>query len=124
VLAKFYKKVEEIVEQKPRYKSDAYEFVMQALWYTQDKLKRKGHISTAELLEGIRQFAVEQYGLMSRQVLAHWGVKKTSDFGNIVFDMIDKGLMSKNDSDSLNDFKEVFDFKKAFNPVWELKLDK
>lgn len=124
MLAKFYKKVEEIVEQKPRYKSDAYEFVMQALWYTQDKLKRKGHVSAAELLEGIRQFTVEQYGLMSRQVLAHWGIKKTSDFGNIVFDMIDKGLMSKNDSDSLNDFKDVFDFKKAFNPVWELKLDK
>jgi uncharacterized repeat protein (TIGR04138 family) len=110
----FYLKVEEIVKEDPRYKPDAYEFVMRGLFYTQKKLKRKGHVTGKELAEGIRDLAIEEFGGMARAVLAHWGITKTSDFGEIVYNMISKKLLSKTESDSKEDFRDVYDFKEAF----------
>jgi len=111
----FYQKVEEITGKDPRYKPDAYEFVMQALWFTRKKLKREDHVTGRELAEGGREFALDQYGPLAKTVLEHWGVNATADFGAIVFNMIDAGLMSKTDEDSQEDFKDVYDFGKAFN---------
>lgn len=110
----FYKKVEEITEKDPRYKADAYEFLMQALWYTQKKLNRKGHVTARELLEGIREFGLEQYGPLAKTVFGHWGIKTTEDFGEIVFNMVDNKLLGKTDEDSRDDFKNVYDFNEAF----------
>ena len=110
----FYNKVKKIAQKDPRYKIDAYEFVMQALVFTQHKLKKHGHISGGELLEGIRDFGLEQYGPMLKVVLGHWGVKSTEDFGEIVFNMVENNLMGKNENDSREDFKNVYDFDKAF----------
>ena len=112
---KFYKKVEEITEKDTRYKADAYEFVMHALWFTQERLNRKSHVSGKELLEGIRDFGLDQYGPMTKTVLLHWGIKRTEDFGEIVFNMVDNGLMGKTETDSRNDFKNVYDFEKVFD---------
>ena len=111
----FYKKVRQIVKKDSRFKPDAYEFVMQGLWFTQKKLKRDSHVSGRELLDGIRDFALEQYGPMARTVFAHWGVENTADFGEIVFNMVENGLMSKTEKDSRDDFRDVFDFSEAFN---------
>ncbi len=111
----FNKKVEEIVEKDPRYQFDAYEFVMEALWYTQGRLKRKGHMTGRELLDGIREFGIENYGPMAKMVFEHWGVKGTEDFGEIVFTMVAHGLLSKTDTDSRDDFKGVYDFDKVFD---------
>lgn len=119
----FYKKVEEIVEKDPRYKLDAYEFVMQALWFTQKRLKRKGHITARELLEGIRELGLELYGPMTRTVFKHWGIKKTEDFGEIVFNMVENGLMSKTDKDSRSDFKDAFDFKETLDVKEQFRLN-
>jgi uncharacterized repeat protein (TIGR04138 family) len=113
----FYLSVEEIVLADSRYKADAYEFVMQALHFTQNKLKRETHVTGKELAEGIRDYAIEQYGPMAKTVLAHWGIHKTQDFGFIVFNMIEKQMLSKTDSDSLEDFKDVYDFEAAFGNV-------
>jgi uncharacterized repeat protein (TIGR04138 family) len=113
----FYETIEEIYLKDKRYKPDSYEFVMQALHFTQNKLKRTGHISGTELLEGIREFVIEQYGPMAKTVLRHWGINKTEDFGNIVFNMIEKKLLAKTESDSINDFKDVYDFKVVFSDV-------
>jgi len=105
----------EIVEKDTRYKADAYEFVMQALGFTQKRLNRSGHVAGRELLEGIRQLGLEQYGPMTKAVFQHWGVEKTDDFGEIVFKMIENGLMGKNDNDSIDDFKNVYDFDEVFD---------
>ena len=113
----FYQVIEEICAKDNRYKVDAYEFLMQALHLTQSKLKKQAHISGKELLEGIRELIIEQYGPMSKTVLAHWGINKTLDFGNIVFNMVDKKILSKTEEDSLGDFKDVYDFEKAFGNV-------
>lgn len=119
----FYEKVEEIIKQDPRYKLDAYEFVMQALWFTQNKLKRQGHITGGELLEGIREFGLSQYGPMTKTVLGHWGVRTTEDFGEIVFNMVENGLLGKTDKDSRKDFKNVYNFNEAFDMKDRYKLE-
>jgi uncharacterized repeat protein (TIGR04138 family) len=111
----FYTMIEEICEKDSRYKPDAYEFIMQALHFTQGRLKRETHVTGRELLEGIREFAVEQYGPMARSVFAHWGVAKTQDFGNIVFNLVERKILSKTDTDSIEDFKDVYDFEKTFS---------
>lgn len=111
----FYKKVEEIINKDPRYKADAYEFVMRALWFTQKKLKKQGHLSGQELLAGIKDFVLDQYGPMAKTVLTHWGVETTDDFGEIVFNMVEHGLLHKTEQDSRDDFKDVYDFNKAFD---------
>lgn len=120
----FNKKVEEIIEKDSRYKFDAYVFVMEALWFTQNKLKRKGHVTGKELLGGIREFAIEQYGPMTKTVFKHWGIRVTEDFGEIVFNMVENGLMSRTDRDCRDDFKNVYDFGEAFDSKELFRLDK
>lgn len=111
----FFALVEEIILKDPRYKADAYEFVMQALSFTQHKLKRKDHVRGQELLAGIREFGLEQYGPLAKTVFNHWGIKTTGDFGEVVFNMVENGLMGKTEEDSRADFKDVYDFDRAFN---------
>lgn len=116
-MSKFYDLVEEICNRDKRYKPDAYEFVLQGLNFTQKKLKRKTHVSGAQLSFGLRDYAINQYGALASRVLAHWGIKQTQDFGNIVFSMIEKKLLAKAQEDSPADFNAVYDFKSAFANV-------
>jgi uncharacterized repeat protein (TIGR04138 family) len=113
----FYQVIEEICAVDERYKPDSYEFLMKALHYTQDRLNREAHITGRQLLEGIRMFVIEQYGPMAKTVLKHWGITRTDDFGNIVFNMIGRGLLSKTEQDSIDDFKDVYDFDVVFGNI-------
>jgi uncharacterized repeat protein (TIGR04138 family) len=115
MIENFYQKIEEIIRKDCRYKPDAYEFIMQALWFTQKRLKRTTHVSAKELLEGVRDFGLNQYGPMTKSVFEHWGVKGTADFGEVVFNMIDAELMKKSEEDSRQSFNEVYDFEQALN---------
>ncbi|MFH1778957.1 MAG: Minf_1886 family protein [Candidatus Omnitrophota bacterium] len=119
----FFKVIEGIIEKDPRYKSEAYLFVMAALNYTVSKLEKPRHITGQELSEGIRFYTIEQFGPMARTVLEHWGVYTTEDFGNIVFNMTDAKLLSKTETDSIGDFKDVYDFKSVFDKAVEYKLE-
>ena len=74
-----------------------------------------GHISGPELLAGIRELAVQQFGLMTIPVFRAWGVQSTDDFGRIVFEMIERGEMRKTERDRLTDFFDVFDFEDVFD---------
>ncbi len=114
---RFYRLVEEICLEDKRYKPDAYEFVLQGLGFTQKKLKKNAHVSGSQLSGGLRDFAINQYGALARRVLEHWGIKQTQDFGNIVFNMIEKKLLSKTKDDSLADFDQVYDFDAVFSNV-------
>jgi len=116
-MSKFYDLVEEICRQDKRYKPDVYEFVLQGLEFTQKKLKKSAHLSGTELAHGLRDYAINQYGALANRVLAYWGINQTLDFGNVVFNMIGKKLLSKTKEDTLLDFKEVYDFKAAFSNV-------
>jgi len=116
-MSEFYKLVEEICFEDKRYKPDAYEFVLGGLGFTQKKLKKTAHVSGVELAGGLRDYAIDQYGALANRVLSYWGINQTQDFGNIVFNMIEKKLLSKTQEDSLLDFKAVYDFKAAFSNV-------
>ncbi len=111
----FYETIEEIVDKDKRYKPEAYEFVMEALNYTQKIFKKLKHVSGKELLKGIRDYGLEKFGYMTKMVFNDWGVKRTEDFGNIVFNMVNTDLLSKTDKDQLEDFKNVYNFNEAFD---------
>jgi len=116
-MIKFFDLVEEICSKDGRYKADAYEFVLRGLTFTQEKLKKKAHVSGSELTVGLREYAIQQYGAFAHKVLSHWGITKTDDFGNIVFNMIEKKLLAKTEEDSLADFNSVYDFNEVFANV-------
>ncbi|MCA8997628.1 MAG: hypothetical protein KDA80_11600 [Planctomycetaceae bacterium] len=115
-----------------KYHTDGYRFVFEALHHTQQKLKRpatqdldddRAHITGQELAEGARELALERYGLLARNVLGHWGIKSTADFGRMVFEMIERGEMRKTDRDQLSDFFDVYDFEDALVNKYQILAD-
>lgn len=111
----FSQAVEEIILKDPRYNRGVYGFVLSALGYTQAKIGEVRHVTGQELLEGIGEYILEEYGVMARTVLEYWGVKSTEDFGNIVFNMVEADLLSKTEEDSIEDFKDGYNFKEVFD---------
>ncbi|NQT75471.1 MAG: hypothetical protein HQ566_02990 [Candidatus Omnitrophica bacterium] len=103
-----------VLNKDKRYDPESYSFVMASLDFTTRRMKRRGHVSGMELLEGIKDHALEQFGPMAMSVLAHWGIKTTNDLGEIVFNMIDAGVLGKTEQDSKEEFNNRFDFKTAF----------
>lgn len=97
-----------------RYHINAYRFVYEALDYTVKQLEKKRHISGRELLEGIKNLALEQFGALAIMVFDVWGVRKTADFGNIVFNLVEAELMSRSDEDTREDFDDVYEFRDVF----------
>jgi uncharacterized repeat protein (TIGR04138 family) len=123
-MATFLEIVEKITLKDPRYKPAAYQFVMAALEYTQKKFNKPRHVTGQELLEGIKEYGLKEFGPLTYDVFKYWGINTTSDFGNIVFNMIDFGLMGKTEEDSIDDFKEVFDLKKVLVDEYQMKIEK
>jgi uncharacterized repeat protein (TIGR04138 family) len=111
--------VKAILQQDRRYSRDAYEFVREALEYTRVWMDRKGHVSGRELLEGIRKYALEQFGPMAKTVLNLWGVTSCEDFGTIVFNLISQNVFSKTSDDSMDDFRAGYDFEEAFDKPYK-----
>src|SRR6516225_8531684 len=127
-------KLFDIVRHDPRYAYEAYEFVFAALEHTLDALGRRDrdddseelkpgtHVSGTELLGGIRDLALREFGLMARTVFHRWGIDRTDDFGEIVFNLIEAKLMSKTDEDSRRDFQGVYDLDEALINGYRIEL--
>jgi uncharacterized repeat protein (TIGR04138 family) len=120
----FYSIVDQICDADPRYKSDAYEFVMEALAYTQKKFKRSKHVCGEELLEGIKQLLMHKFGPLTLLVLKHWGITSTADFGNIVFRLVDNKILSKDSDDKVDSFENGYDFNEVFDLGYRKLLEK
>ncbi len=118
----FAKGVEGIVEHDRRYSPEAYFFVSEVLSFTQETLEKKGHVTGQELLDGMRRYAMREYGYMARVVLESWGVKRTEDVGEIVFKLVNNGLLGKTENDDRNDFSRGYDFRKAFDESFRLDI--
>jgi len=114
--------VDLICKEDDRYDRKAYLFVRQGLDSTVKSLKkndpervqRSPHVSGKELLEGLRVFALDQYGPLAMTVFDSWGVRRCSDFGEIVFNLIEYNVFSKTDNDRREDFANLYDFNEAF----------
>jgi len=109
----------QILAQDPRYQRDAYFFVKDALDFTQKIVNkntaiRPRHVTGQELLGGIRDFALAQFGPMTVTVFEEWGVHSCTDFGEIVFNMVESKLLAKTENDTRDDFKNGYDFEEAF----------
>jgi uncharacterized repeat protein (TIGR04138 family) len=116
----FSEAVDNITARDTRYDSEAYAFVRDALDFT-IKLRKKNskdeeqrHVSGQELLEGVRQYALKEFGPMVVTVFTYWGIHKCEDVGDIVFNLINEGIFGKSDHDCIGDFKNGFSFKEAF----------
>lgn len=114
--------LEKIIEQDTRYKLEAYTFVLAALNFTINKLKRTGHVSGGELLDGIKEYAIFQFGRMTKTVFEHWGIKETLDFGYIVFNMVNNGVLGKREEDNINDFNNKYNFYDAFEKNYHYEV--
>jgi len=116
-------KIKEIIKKDTRYSLQAYQFIFEALDYTTNMLGKNQHKTTdvdrhvtgKQLMEGIKQYAIKQFGFMTLTVFEQWGINQDIDFGNIVFNLVESGLMGKTDKDSLDDFKNNYDMKKVFD---------
>jgi uncharacterized repeat protein (TIGR04138 family) len=100
---------------EPRFHEHAYLFVLSALEYCQTRLPERRHLTGRELLDGCRALAIERYGVLARTVLAYWGVTCTEDIGDVVFTLVDLGLLQSQPSDTRAEFERVFDFEDAFD---------
>ena len=117
-----------------RYHFDAYVFVFEALRFAQENMGLGGappeaaeaddeaerHVSGQQLCEAMRRYAQEQYGYLAKQVLNHWGITGTGDFGEVVFNLIEIGQMRKTPDDRREDFENVYDFDEAFQQNFQI----
>jgi len=115
----FGEKLDLIVKQDPRYDREAYHFLREALEFTvkQRKKTREGtdeHVTGQQLLEGIRQFALKEFGPMVPTVFHFWGVQRCEDFGQMVYNFIREGIFGKTETDSVEDFGGGYNFHDAF----------
>lgn len=125
----------EIVERVGLYPIEAYEFVQQGLSYTVERthgaldLEKvrsaddlvSRHVDGRMLCHGLRDYALMKWGMLARTVLGRWNIRRTIDFGRIVFALVDHGHMQKTDEDSVNDFRDVFDFASAFESGYRIE---
>jgi uncharacterized repeat protein (TIGR04138 family) len=128
-----YSELEEVVRRDPRYAYEAYEFLYAALAHTQKMLgiqqtgdasteQQVQHVSGRQLLEGVRDLALKEFGLMARTVFRIWGINRTDDFGEIVFNLVEAQLMSKTDEDTRADFHAVYDLDQALVQDFRIEL--
>lgn len=97
-----------------RYSDRAYAFVLASLEEVVQGLPRRRHVSGSELVAGCRDLALRLYGPLAKTVLEHWSVRTTRDIGEIVFNLLEVGVLSKDEADSRNDFDDLFDFTEVF----------
>ena len=115
----FIEAIKQICENDSRYDMEAYIFIREGLDYTIRMLQKPEngpgrHVSGQELMEGIRQYALEEFGPMALKVLTSWRIKKTEDLGEIVFNLVQAGELGKTEEDRREDFKDGYSFHDAF----------
>jgi uncharacterized repeat protein (TIGR04138 family) len=114
--------VNQIYKEDPRFDKKAYTFIRHGLDHTVKELKKKEsdrlvqsqHVTGQELLDGLRQYALEQYGPLAKTVLNSWGIQRCTDFGDIVYNLIEYSVFSKTESDRREDFADIYSFDEAF----------
>jgi uncharacterized repeat protein (TIGR04138 family) len=115
----FAEALDSVVANDPRYQWEGYIFLRDALDFTTKQQKKiKGvsvrHVTGPELLDGVRQYALKEFGPMVMTVFDNWGIHSCEDIGHMVFNLISAGVFGKTEEDSIKDFKDVYDFKEAF----------
>jgi uncharacterized repeat protein (TIGR04138 family) len=120
--------LQEIADALGAYDVEALRFVQEGLSYAVNKFhgeqvdpKANRHVSGQQLCQGLREYALARWGMMARAVLSRWGITSTLDFGKIVYALIDARYMSRTEQDSIEDFRDVYDFKAAFDADYRIQ---
>ncbi len=124
----------DLCREDPRFSYEAYEFVCDAVTFTQDRLGRAGsesdeeddedrHVCGAELLRGVCDLAIQQFGMMAPVVFRRWGIRSTDDVGTMVFNLIKVQRLSKSERDAPDDFRDLFDLHQSLADGFELTVD-
>lgn len=121
------KTLTELAMDTSKYPVEAFEFVREGLQFTVERIHGEcqaepTHITGRDLCWGLRDFATQRWGLMAIAVLRNWNIRRTRDFGAVVFAMVEAGWMAKNDNDSIDDFANVFGFGSAFNSQFSIDV--
>ncbi len=114
----FEQSVVSILKRDKRFDPHAYFFLKDALDFTLKRIAEGNsglsrHVSGPELLEGFRDFALDQFGPMASTLMREWGLRKCQDVGDMVFHLIEEQVFGKQDSDRREDFSEAFDFEES-----------
>jgi uncharacterized repeat protein (TIGR04138 family) len=110
-----------------RYSQEAFLFLFRALEHTVKAAAKSGtpgHVTGRELLGGIRRLGLDEFGFLARTVFESWGIRTTRDFGEMVFLLVDAGMMGKTETDSIDDFSDVYDFETVFEKEFRLGGEK
>jgi uncharacterized repeat protein (TIGR04138 family) len=128
VTGDFQERLQAVLKRDTRYPAIAYAFVLEALERTMKALGRDRcegearHVTGPELLNTIADLAREEFGLLARGVLAVWGIGRTEDFGEIVFNLVEGRLLSRRDQDRKEDFRAGFEFDAAFDRDYRIDV--
>ncbi|HZZ43025.1 MAG TPA: Minf_1886 family protein [Tepidisphaeraceae bacterium] len=121
--------LQDVIDDIGLYPPEAFDFVQQGLTYTVQKLhgdekdpEASRHVSGQQLCEGLREYALMQWGFLASVVLKRWNIQSTIDFGRIVFALVDNGFMQKTERDTIEDFRNVFSFDGAFESGYRIKI--
>ncbi len=120
----------DLLAEDKRFKLEAYQFIRESLQYAHEHLvieENVGqtgprHVTGQQLCEACRQYAIEQFGYLANMVLGSWGIHSTSDFGELVYNLIRIEQMRKSDTDRREDFDDVYSFDDAFEPQFEFTV--
>ncbi len=130
------KAMRDLLQEDPRFKLEAYQFIRESLQYAHENLDKVGplghapgdnpaiddarHLSGVQLCHACRLYAQDQFGYLAGLVLGRWGLTSTSDLGDLVYNLIRIKQMRKSDADRREDFNDVYDFRDVFEPQFEL----
>jgi len=122
--------MQKVIVDDGRYPPEAFAFLhdglnraVQEVYHDQAGGEQQHHVSGQQLCRSLRDLAVERWGMLAKAVLNKWNIHESIDFGNMVYLLIDNNYMRKTDEDRLDDFRDVYDFDKAFDnyEAFELK---
>ncbi|MCS7033149.1 MAG: hypothetical protein NZ561_04035 [Phycisphaerae bacterium] len=123
------KTLEQVVAELNLFPLEAFLFVTEGLTFTAERHHgprsspdQNRHVTGQQLCEGLRDYALQKYGMLAGTVLRRWGLRSTLDFGRIVYALIDAGFFGKTDTDSIEDFRDVYDFRAAFDGAYKIQL--
>lgn len=121
---KLERSIEELAREDRRFPPGVYLLVFEGLEVALSRLPHRRHVAPRELLEGIRDAALDQWGFLARTVLESWNVRCTGDLGDVVFNLITRGLLVAGDEDNKAQFVDVFQFRDGFDDLFLERLER
>lgn len=122
----FQEAITRICARDKRFAEESYYFLREALDFTTKSMEKpengpERHVSGQDLLQGVRRYALQEFGPMALAVLNNWGIHRTEDIGELVFNLVEAGKLAKTERDRREDFANGFDFVEAFAKPYEVE---